>query len=137
MPAIREMIILLYTNASTVHSTLVYKYASCSFNVAAKASISKQQSAVLSDEEVGEHLLLSESEESLSDSEFDTDNVQDDHAFLDVVVNDGSDEDDNITLDFVWENMENYTGQFHGQCWTSPRCKTCDRNCGRFLIVFR
>jgi cytochrome c556 len=32
-------------------------------------------------------------------------------AFIDAVVNDGSDEDDNATQDFVWENMRNYKGQ--------------------------
>jgi hypothetical protein len=30
--------------------------------------------------------------------EFDNDNELEDHPLLDVVVNDGSDEDDNITL---------------------------------------
>jgi hypothetical protein len=66
---------------------------------------------VLHDEEVGEYLLLSESEESLSDSEFDTDNELDDCALPDAVVNDGSDEDDSVTQDFVWENMQNCKGQ--------------------------
>jgi hypothetical protein len=60
---------------------------------------------------VGEYLLLSESEGSLQYSEFYSDNELDDHALLHVVVNDGSDEDYNITQDFVWENMENYKGQ--------------------------
>jgi hypothetical protein len=61
-PAMQEMVTLLYMNASTVHSTLLYKNTPCSFNVAAKASAGKKQSAVLSDEEVEEHLLLSQSE---------------------------------------------------------------------------
>jgi hypothetical protein len=46
---------------------------------------------------VGEHLLLSEPEGILSYSEYDTDNELNDYALLDVVVNNGSDEDDNIT----------------------------------------
>jgi hypothetical protein len=67
---------------------------------------------VLHDEaEVGENLLLSKSEGSLSYLEIDNDSELDYHALLDVVVNDGSDEDDNITQDFVSENMENYMGQ--------------------------
>jgi hypothetical protein len=35
----------------------------------------------------------------------------DDHALLDTVGNEGSDEDDNATQAFVWENMENCTWQ--------------------------
>jgi hypothetical protein len=42
---------------------------------------------------------------------FDNDNELEDHALLDVVVNGGSYDDDNIIQDFVWENMENYKGQ--------------------------
>jgi hypothetical protein len=61
--------------------------------------------------EVGEYLLLSESKGSLLDLEFDTDNELDDCALLDVVVTYGSDEDDNITQDLDWENMENSMGQ--------------------------
>jgi hypothetical protein len=88
---------LLYTNISTVHSPLFYKHASRSSQVAGMASTNKKRLAVLRDEEeVGEYLLLSESEESLSDSEFDTDNEMDDHALLDVVVNNGRNEDDSI-----------------------------------------
>jgi hypothetical protein len=45
---------------------------------------------------VGEYLFVSESEESLSDSEFDRDNELDNCALLDDVVNDDSDEDDII-----------------------------------------
>jgi hypothetical protein len=45
----------------------LYKYTSQGSHVAAVASISKKQSAVLHDEEeVGEYVLLSESEDSLS-----------------------------------------------------------------------
>jgi hypothetical protein len=58
---------------------------------------------------VGDSLLLSESEISLSYSAFDTDDELDGHGL--GVVNDGSDEDDSITQDFVWDNMENYKGQ--------------------------
>jgi hypothetical protein len=65
----------------------------------------------LCEDEVRECLLLSESEQSLSDSKFDTENELDDHAFLDAVVNDGCNEDDRATQDFVWENMQNYEGQ--------------------------
>jgi hypothetical protein len=65
--------------------------------VAAKACTSWKRSAVLcGKEEVGEYLLLSESVGSLSYSEYNTDNELNDHALLDVVVNTGSDEDDNI-----------------------------------------
>jgi hypothetical protein len=63
------------------------------------------------EEEVGEYLLLSESEGNSSDSELDTDNELDDHAILDVMVNDGSDEDDSITQDIVWESVQNHKGQ--------------------------
>jgi hypothetical protein len=38
-----------------------------------------------------------ESEGSLSHSEYDTNNELNDNALLDVVENDGSDEDDNIS----------------------------------------
>jgi hypothetical protein len=47
---------------------------------------------------VGEYLLVSESEESLLDSDFDSDNELDDCALLDVVVNDDIDEEDDETL---------------------------------------
>jgi hypothetical protein len=94
-------------NASTVHSPLFYKYTSCSFNVAAKASTSKKQLAVLHNKgEVGEYVLLSESEGSLSGLEFDNNNELDDRALLDVVVKDGSNEGDSVTQDFVWKNMQ-------------------------------
>jgi hypothetical protein len=70
-----------------------------------------KQSAVLCDDEVEEYLLLSKSEQSLSDSEFDTENELDDCTFLDAVVNDGNDEDDSATQDFIRENKHNYKGQ--------------------------
>jgi hypothetical protein len=55
-------------NASTAHSPLLYKYAPCCFNVAAKASASKMQSAALDYKgDVGAYLPPSESEESSSD----------------------------------------------------------------------
>jgi hypothetical protein len=54
-------------------------------------------------ENVEEYLCLSESEKSLSESEFDTDNELDDQALLHDVINDGS-----VNHDFVWENMQNY-----------------------------
>jgi hypothetical protein len=87
-----------------------YKYASCSQHVEAVTSTSRKQSAVLCDDEVKECLLGSESEESLSDSEFDSENELDDCALLDVVVYYNSDEDD-IIQNFVWEDMNNYKGQ--------------------------
>jgi hypothetical protein len=63
-------------------------------------------SAVLCNDEVGEHLFLSESEQNLSDLEFYNENELNDRPLLDAVVNDGS-----ATQDFVWENMQNYKGQ--------------------------
>jgi hypothetical protein len=59
---------------------------------------------------VQECLLGSKSEESLSDSKFDSENELDDCALLDVAVDDDSDVDD-IIQDFVWEDMNNYKGQ--------------------------
>jgi hypothetical protein len=59
---------------------------------------------------VKECLLGRETKESLSESEFDSENELDDCALLDVVVDDNSDEDD-IIQDFVWEDMNNYKGQ--------------------------
>jgi hypothetical protein len=53
---------------------------------------------VLHGEEVGEYLLLSESERSLSDLEIDSNNERDDCAFLDVVMG-VTDEDGNIIQD--------------------------------------
>jgi hypothetical protein len=61
------------------------------------------------DDDVKGCLLASESEESLSDSEFGSENELDDCSLLDVVVVDDSDEDD--IQDFVWEDMNNYKGQ--------------------------
>jgi hypothetical protein len=74
------------------------------------ASSSRKQSAVLCGDELGEYLHVSESEENLSDLEFDTDNELDDCALFDV-VNGDSDKDDDIIQDFVWEDMNNYKGQ--------------------------
>jgi hypothetical protein len=82
---------------------LLYKYISRSQAV---ASTSRKRSALLCDDEVKECLLGSESEESLSDSEFDSENELDDCAFLDVVVDDNNDED-YFSQDFVWEDMNN------------------------------
>jgi hypothetical protein len=65
-------------------------------HVAALTDITKKQSAVLHDEEMGKFLLLSELEGSLSHSESNTDNEFDECSLIDV-VNDGGDEDDNIT----------------------------------------
>jgi hypothetical protein len=59
---------------------------------------------------VGECLLHSKYEESLSDSECESDNELHKSAFLNAVVDDDSDEDD-IIQDFVWENMNNIKGQ--------------------------
>jgi hypothetical protein len=44
----------------------------------------------------------------LSDSEFDSDNEMNDCALLDVVVNDNSNNNDNIIRNFVWEGVKNY-----------------------------
>jgi hypothetical protein len=68
-------------------------------------------------DEVGEYLLLSESEESLSDLEFDTDNELDDDALLNVVLYDGNDEDDSVTKDFgrICKTVRT-KGKFHGHC---------------------
>jgi hypothetical protein len=74
------------------------------------ACTSKKQPDVLHNE-VGEYLLPSESEGSSSDFELDIDNELDDRALPALVVNDGSEENDIITLDLVWENMEDYKGQ--------------------------
>jgi hypothetical protein len=60
----------------------------------AMASTTRKQSAVLCDDEVKECLLGSESEESLSDLEFDSENELGDCALLDVVVDGNSDDDD-------------------------------------------
>jgi hypothetical protein len=49
-------------------------------------STSRKWSAVLCDDEMGECLLVSESEERLSGLESDSDNKSDDCAFLDIVV---------------------------------------------------
>jgi hypothetical protein len=54
---------------------------------------------VLPGEEVGEYLLLSESERSLSDLEIDSNNERDNCAFLDVVVMGVTHEDGNIIQD--------------------------------------
>jgi hypothetical protein len=59
---------------------------------------------------VGEYLLQTKSEQSLSDSEFDTENELDVHAFLDAVVNDGSDEDNCATQNLIGEIMQNCRG---------------------------
>jgi hypothetical protein len=75
------------------------------------ASTSTKQSVVLRDDEVGECLLGTEYEKSLSDSEFDSDNELDDCALHEVVVDDDSDEDDDIIQDSVWEDMYYYKGQ--------------------------
>jgi hypothetical protein len=74
------------------------------------ASSSRKHTAVLRVEEL-ECLLQSESEQSLSDSDFDTENELEDCALLHTVINEGSDEDDSAMRDFVWENVENYKGQ--------------------------
>jgi hypothetical protein len=74
------------------------------------ASTSRKQSPVLCDDDVKECLLASESEESLSDLEFYSENELDDCALLDVAVDDDSDEDD-IIQDSVWEDMDNYKGR--------------------------
>jgi hypothetical protein len=79
--------------------------ASCSLPIAAMASTSKKWLAVLSDDEL-ECLLLSDSERSSSESDFDTENELEDRAVLDTMRSEDSD-----TEAFIWENMENYKGQ--------------------------
>jgi hypothetical protein len=75
------------------------------------ASTSTKHTAVLREEEV-ECLLQSNSEQSLSESDSETENELEDRALIDTLGNDGSDEDDGSgTPDFVWENMENYRGR--------------------------
>jgi hypothetical protein len=111
--------------------------ASTSKSAAGMASTSRKRTAVLHDEDV-EYLLQSESENSLSDSDLDTDNELEDRALLDTVITEGSDEDI-ARRDFIWENMDNYEGRrenFTGSF--GPECsKICYGNCGRFRIVFQ
>jgi cytochrome c556 len=73
-------------------------------------------------------------EEVLSYSEFDADNELDDPAPLDAVVNDSSNEDDSITQDFVWENMQNYKRQKENFMVSVTPQGAAKRmtNCGRF-----
>jgi hypothetical protein len=67
---------------------------------------SKKRPAVLRDDKVEDCLLGSKCEESLSDSECDSENELDDCAILDIVV-DGDTDQDYIIQDFVWEDMNN------------------------------
>jgi hypothetical protein len=86
---------------------LLYEYMSQSYNGEAKASIMEKQSAVLNDEvETGEYLLLSKSEGSSTNSEFDTDSELEDHALLDAMVN-----EDDLSL---WENYKEQRKTFMG-----------------------
>jgi hypothetical protein len=90
----------------------VPQIASHSLPVAVMAGTSKKCSALLHDQEL-ECLLQSDAEQNLSDSDFDTENELEDHALLDTMGSDGSDEDgDRATQDFIWEDMENYRGQW-------------------------
>jgi phage terminase large subunit len=77
------------------------------------AYTSKKLSAVLCVDEVKECFLGSESEEIISDSEFDSENEWNYCAFLDVVVDDNSDDDDGdcYSKPFTWEDMDSYKGQ--------------------------
>jgi hypothetical protein len=64
----------------------------------------------------------------------------DDHALLDVVVDDNSDEDDDIIQDFVRKEMNNYTGQrenFMGSVEPQGAAKEVTENFGRFRVVFQ
>jgi hypothetical protein len=62
---------------------------------------------------VGEYLLVSKYEEILSHFEFDSDKKLDDCAFLCVVVNGNSDDEDDH--DFVWEDVsKRHIGDFMG-----------------------
>jgi hypothetical protein len=69
------------------------------------ASTSRKRTAVLRDEV--EYLLQSELEQSLSDSDGDTEDELEDHALIDTVIAEGSDEDDSAKQDFIWDSMEN------------------------------
>jgi hypothetical protein len=63
-------------------------------------------------EEDGERLLECDSEQSLSESDSETEHELEDRALTDTLGNDGSDEDDDSgPPDFVWENMDNYRAQ--------------------------
>jgi hypothetical protein len=84
--------------------------ASCSLPVASMASTSKKHSAVLGEEEL-ECLLQSDSDQSLLDSDSDSENELEDRAVLDTMRNEESNEDDSGTQAFIWENMQNYKGQ--------------------------
>ncbi|XP_023724900.1 piggyBac transposable element-derived protein 4-like [Cryptotermes secundus] len=64
----------------------------------------------MSDEDI-QCLVESDSEQSLSDSDFDSENELDDRALMDAVGNEGSDEDNSANQEFVWEDMQNYRGQ--------------------------
>jgi hypothetical protein len=75
------------------------------------ASNSRKKSAVLCDYKEEGCLLGSESEEGISDLEFDSKNELVDRALLDVVVYGNIDEVDDITQDFVWEDMNSYKRQ--------------------------
>jgi hypothetical protein len=57
------------------------------------------------------YVLGSKPEESLSDSECDSDNELDDCGVPHVVVDGDSDEDDDNIQDRVWEDMKNYMEQ--------------------------
>jgi hypothetical protein len=88
---------------------LLYEYMSQSYSGEAKASNMEKQSAVLSDEvETGEYLVLSKSEGSSTNSKFDIE--LNDHALLDAMVNDGSNEDDLC----LWENYKEQRKTFMG-----------------------
>jgi hypothetical protein len=65
------------------------------------ASASRKRSAILSNDKMGEYVLVSESEESLLDSEFDPDTVLNGCALLDVMVDSDTDEDDDAIRDCV------------------------------------
>lgn len=93
-------------NACIVHSPLFEEYASCNSYLVVKGDSRKKGSRVLRDEEAWKYLLLSESEEIFSGSEFDTENV-----LLYDVVNDGRNENDSVTQDFGRKNTQNYKGQ--------------------------
>jgi hypothetical protein len=78
------------------------------------AFASRKWPAVLPDDEVEDCLLGSESEESLSDSECDSENELDDCAVLDVVVNGDSDHDDIIQdCKGGHQQLQGTKGKFH------------------------
>jgi hypothetical protein len=99
------------------------------------ASTSRKRTAVLRDEEV-EYLLQSESEQSLSDSDGDTEDELEDRALIDTVITEGSDEDDSAKQDFIWGVWKTMKDEGKISQAVLDLKVLQGRNCGHFLIVF-